>query len=295
MILAPTRDIHARAAFVQASCAMGAAEEDVAVRLATDPPRRLLAQALGDVHPRLFRLLDRATLPAWSLAAYRDLDQGLRDGTDDVLPPGAIQPASVKLLAVLHTSDVLRRARHALRDVEMAESLLSVLEALRRIGSGRAVEQIANQCKAAALKRAVRRDIAHLPSPHVYVQAPSGWRVLATLAQVWRIGRTMRHCLQPGWAWDHSERILDFLTGRTFYLHHSEEQVIGELRQSLGGAWFVAELRGPRNRAVSEALRDGLIDGLREQRLLVDAWPGFARAWQRLAELQATSLHLAED
>ena len=85
LALAPARAIHATATYLHHAVALGCADDAIARVVECRAPRDLLGEALPDVHPRMFRLLDRAGPQAKPFIYYQRLAAGLRGPAGAVL------------------------------------------------------------------------------------------------------------------------------------------------------------------------------------------------------------------
>lgn len=261
LLFAPARDIHARGAFVSATMASRTAAE-IAVALATAHPRDLLAQVIGeDIDPRLFRLLEKCSLPAWPVEFYSKLNQVLRAGLDDALPTDRPLTAS-DVLTTARLLDIadprVRRARRALPTPYEQEALTSALTLLDALGSPPEVpEAVARP----ALARHLRRALGAIRSPlEGLLSPPSGWVLLGSCTDLWRIGRRLDLCFGSS-TWSASYSVALAL-GWSAFLHHEDHGVVAEF-EVMRGALALAQVRRAKNGRVSPALVDTLIAGLR--------------------------------
>ena len=237
LLRAPVRDLHALAAWIQAR--PGAAPDA--------HPRALLASAIPGADPRLFRLLDRAALPAWPLADYRSLDALLRR---DLLPEGPL------------TLEAIRRDAALLEEPEAVAHFLAAWEgpsgrqaaaSLRRLvlaGGGPDPATLPRGRGLEAARRALRAALGRLRPRGFAPPALPGWEVLATVGAVWQAGRDFRNCLAEegfgGWNLD------DLLCGRTVFLRRGGV-ALAQLNRVFPGAWWPVQVAGPDNAEVPEA------------------------------------------
>lgn len=282
LALAPRRAIHAVAAFVQSSAAdrdEHGTDQAFAERLLNDHPRDLLAAALGVApHPRLYRLLDRAALPAWPVADYAALDRLLRMGADDALARDndrEIEARNVASVARLLDGDpTLLRARLACTEGGSRQALAAVLAVLRASGVAEPVETLPDGSGHAALARRLRRAVAALGSPHAAFPAPPGWKVVASVADLWLVGARLRVCC-AGRTWGAAHYASKLASGASVFLHGSGSDggggdVLAEVARLPGGVWAVEAIRGARNaRPPAGRSADALTTALRAQGLAV--------------------------
>jgi len=139
--LAPTRDVHAVAAFLEAQAAAGMPLEAMAAAIGSSDPRALLDRALPGRDARLFRALDRAILPAWSVEEIAALDEVIRSDIADTLgTAGGITRTNLAAARLLLSSHpVLRRTRAHITDAWTRQRLTAVLVWLQGQGTLRSL------------------------------------------------------------------------------------------------------------------------------------------------------------
>ncbi len=283
LMLAPGRDVHARAAFALAATAWGDGPVALADALLTRRPRDLLAEALGPggAHPRLHRLLSRGRLPAWPLSSYAALDAALRAGVADALDAraalvgGARVGAAIDAAQVADLSDLvgggadpaLRRARLALPFRHDRAALASALAALRPRGAAAPLEGLPEGAGRRALRRRAEAAVGALRSPHAALRLGGGWEVLETVRALWDVGRDLSLCCARG-GWEAAPYAVALASGASLFAFHRGHGVLARCPLALGVV-AASEVRGRRNRDAGAAVQEGLRDALRDAGLAV--------------------------
>lgn len=282
LLLAPRRDLHARAAAAQRMRELGATDRDLADALADRDPRDLLRLALGDhgagraeFDLRLHGLLDRATTPAWCLADYRALDAALRAGMSDALPgDNDLRPEDARLARRIMDDDpiVLRARRAIVRDGVPVVALADVLGFLRRAGALDALGDLPDGSGRRAALRRLRRDVGGFPSPReADFPTPLGWRLVATVRELWHLGNRLSLCFGSARGYGAVSHAMALASGRSVYLHHAGADAVAEVTFDFDGSACVGEVRGASNARADPKLADGLRDDLRAAGLAVTA------------------------
>ena len=243
-VLAPRRAIHASAALVQAHAAAGVAPESTAALLA-EAPRTVLRAAIPDAHPRLYRLLERASLPTWSLDAYQRLNQVLLADLADQLPEEAeFRPALVDEAAELIQGDpIIRRARMGFRGEHYRKELAVVIEMLRELGALRDLNDLPEGAGANAVIRRMISDLGRVAPPHVPFPDIPGWRRITDVKDLWDTGKQMLVCLRPGYRGS-GDYVVSHIMGRSVFLSHTSHSVLVQFRQLPGGVWALGQCSG---------------------------------------------------
>lgn len=264
--LAPRRALHAYGALLQQHAADGITLERTADVLLGDHPRALLRAAVPDPHERLFRVLDRAALPAWPLAAYRLLNTVLNSDMADLLALDCVsdlRPPEVERLAALLTADpVVKRARRLTHASRYRNGLVSVVALLRAYNALHDLEALPDGAGARAIARRVKADLARLRMPDPSLPEPEGWTRLSTVGDLWTYATRMQLCIAPG-HYGAGTATINALMGQSVFLHSVEHNALAELRAVPNRAWVIVEAAVARNGRllprVTDSLRDGLV------------------------------------
>ncbi|MBC7432591.1 MAG: hypothetical protein H7345_11030 [Rubritepida sp.] len=226
--------------------------EEVARTLSARDPRDLLRGALPGCEPRLYRLLDRATCPVWTLEEYRTLDDLVRLGEPRVTEGREmLSPADLADLRDGLSDDPLTRRLVAPYHREDREAVRTVLLYLRHAGLFGLVEEVPRGSGTAAVGRRVLRALAAAEAPAVPFPTPAGWVRLRSAGEVFAIGARLRNCLRRGeveglWT------LVEFLAGRTVLLFHQEAEVLAEFVAMPAGLWQLRQANGAANATVPE-------------------------------------------
>lgn len=270
LALAPRRAVHATAAFL-GSTEAGAMEAGALARALTSlHPRDLLPAAVPDADTRLYRLLERAALPAWGLAEYRMLGALLRAGlSHDLLGTASFSARDVTRAGDLLSDDlVLRSWLRPFQHGGERRSVRTALLYLRRAGLLNAAERLPDGAGPAAVARRLARALLCAEAPDVAFPAVPGWRRLRSPREVFNAGRSLRNCLRPE-ARQGAERVTGLLTGGVILLLHEEAMVVAEFLAAPGGAWSVGDVLGQGNDDPPDGLVDGLLTSIRDAGVIV--------------------------
>jgi hypothetical protein len=263
LALAPARALHSVAAYLEAKAARGASLESMADALSSCAPRALLGQALPNHDARLFRLLNRAALPAWSLAEVMALDDVLRAELGDILSDGPISPETVSAARlILDAHPIVQRVCRAIPDSWTRAKLSTAITWLDEQGALAHLSATPRVAGLSAIARRLRRDLATLRAPQAPFSIPADWAQIDTVDGLWAVGRELENCL----AFAHygaCERVPDLLTGRDVYLFSRALRVVFRLRHMGGRTWACVERGGHRNKSLKPEVIRGLADALR--------------------------------
>jgi hypothetical protein len=261
--LAPARALHSVAAFLEAEAAQGTSLETMTAALSSSTPRALLAHALPGHDPRLFRLLDRATLPTWSLADVRALDEVVRADLADLLGGGSIKPEGVRSArSVLDAHPILRRVCRAIPDSWTRDQLAMVLDWLEDMSALHHLAGTPPDAGLNAIARRLRLDLRSLRAPPAPFEIPEGWHQVGDIEELWAVGRKLENCIALS-RYGSGERVADLMSGRDVYLFNASSNALFQLRHMGGHTWACVESGGRRNRLLGQEIERGLADGLR--------------------------------
>lgn len=259
LVQAPPRAVHAIAIHLHLA---GSAEGKggASAALSGTHPRDLLRAVLPDRDPRLYKLLDRAALPAWRLSDYLALHEVLGSEVADVLPPtGAIGQSTVReALAVLRSPPVLRRARRAAGGRYEREHLEAVVAVLDAMGLTRDLAALPDGAGARAVARRVAADLGRAEAPPTRFPVPAGWTRINGVGELFAHGERMRLCIRPG-HYGSGEFVVSLLLNRSVFLHHAEAGVLAQFRALPADRWALGQCVTAGNGPAP----DGLVDALR--------------------------------
>lgn len=265
LALSPGRAIHATAAYLHHAVASGYADEAVGQAVERRAPRDLLHEALPDMHPRMFRLLDRAGPQAKPHAFYKRLAAGLRGPAGAVLLRAQnLSPDTLDLADLAGADPVLRALKNGL-DVGVygMQCLGTALAYLRVLGLARDVERLPRGAGLPALVRRIEADLGRGRPPPAPFPVPAGWRPVETVAELWALGRELQNCVggMRGAGVDHASNFLD--GGEVILVSLAEPVVLASVASSGSGLWHVAQCAGYRNAPPPFGTRAGLERALR--------------------------------
>lgn len=266
LALAPTRAIHATAAYLHHAVASGYTEEAVGHAVERFKPRDLLCKALPAMHPRLFRLLDRAGPQARPHAFYQRLDARLHGPAGAVLlRVQNLGPDTLEVADLIAADPVLLAVKGAL-DVGVygMRCLGTALAYLRALGLAANIETLPRGAGVPALVRRIEADLGRGRPPPMPFPVPAGWRQVATVAELWALGRELQNCI-GGMRGSGVEHASAYLAGGEVILVSLFEPVVLASIASVGpGLWHVAQCAGHRNAAPPPGTRAGLEQALKD-------------------------------
>jgi hypothetical protein len=253
LTLAPTRAVHATAIFMHSQATAGIEPEVTANSLLEQHPRDLLRQTLPKADARLYKMLDRAALPAWSLAEYEALEELPRSEVSDLIPDrGKIMPSSViNALAILRADPVVRHARRALAGNYDRERLETVVQVLHRMGLLRDLAALPDGSGASAVARRAAADLGRAEAPAIEFPIAPGWALVRRLADLWAHGERMNLCLRPG-LYGAGDYAVSMLMGRSIFLYCAEPELLVQFRHLLVDTWTLAECSAARHARVPD-------------------------------------------
>ena len=260
LALAPARAIHATAAYLHHGMASGYTEEAVGQAVECLKPRDLLCQALPATHPRLFRLLDRAGPKVKPPAFYERLNAGLRGPAGAVLLRAQHLSTDTLDIADLMAADPVLLAVKGGLDVGVygMQCLGTALAYIRALGLAADVETLPRGAGVPALVRRIEADLGRGRPPPAPFPAPAGWRLVATVAELWALGRALQNCLcgMRGSGVDHVSAYLE--GGEVILVSLTEPVVMASITSAGPGLWHMAQCVGHRNAPPPFETRDGL-------------------------------------
>jgi hypothetical protein len=250
------------AAFLASEAARRLTEAELIAELRTHHPHDLLHAALPGCDRRLYKTLDRAALPAWTLAEYAMVDALLRAEVGRVTSgTGPLIRARVaNWHECIGEEPALARWLAPFDDAADRAGLRIVLTWLRH--AGLLTEPAPKgEAEPICVSRAVVRMISHAEAPEAPFVVPTGWQQLRSARELLATGRRLGNCLR---ATDRSapETIQRLLTGRTVFLYHAGAAVLAGLMPEPGGFWSLAVIQGRRNRPAPPWLVEALTSAL---------------------------------
>ena len=265
LALAPARAIHATAAYLHHAGASGCADDAIACAVKRRAPRDLLREVLPAMHPRLYRLLDRAGPQARPFSFYRRLDAGLHGAASAVLLRAQNLGSDTLDLADLIAADpVLLTVKGGL-DVGVygMQCLGTALAYVRALGLARDVEMLPRGAGLPALVRRIEADLGRGRPPPAPFPVPVGWRPVETVAELWAIGRALQNCVggMRGSGVDHVSSFLG--GGEVILVSMTEPIVLASIASAGSNLWHVAQCAGHRNAPPPFGTRAGLERALR--------------------------------
>ena len=265
LALAPPRAVHAVAIYLRRVTAEGG---DAAAALAREveggDPRALLARALPGHDPRLYRALDRLGPQVRALRFYLRLHALL--GSPAAALVLAASPLGEDALTVgemaLRDPVLLAVGRGVHNSLHTAQCAASALAYLRAMGLARDVEALPPGSGLPALVRRLRADLARARPPAPPFPAPAGWLHVASVGDLWRIGRKLGNCVADIRGGSH--HVLAYVSGDEVMLAHAGEPLLLACVERVGpGCWHLQQCKGARNVPAPADLREALRDGLR--------------------------------
>lgn len=255
--LCPPRMIHVAAIYLHHEAERDTPPSVTANTLLTEHPRDLLRSVFSDYDPRLYRLLDRAALPAWSQSDYAALNDVLQTEVADLLlNRGEITPLVVNhAQGILHADPIIRRARHAVPHEQERRRLETLIAVLRRLDMLHDLDAIPDGAGRQAVAKRAAADLGRLePSGDVEFPIPQQWVRVQNLQNLWRIANSARFCIRPG-QWGAGDYALSFLMDRSIFLYHPEPPgLLAQFREMVAGFWVLAQCKGAGNRPAPRSI-----------------------------------------
>jgi hypothetical protein len=221
--LAPSRTIHAMAAFLHHRLKEPFDSDTLAQELATRDARDLLAEAIPKPHHRLYGLLGRLGSGAKSLAFYEELNHELgQPAVEILLEAPSIRLHTIRIARQVRADPVLLAARKAIGEDELhLRQLASVLGLLRSLDLANHIERLPVNSGVQAIFRRVKMDLRSGRPPPVAFAVPVGWAQVQDVGQLVRIGELLQNCLAV-YAGDGTRHIRSFLVGSPAYFAREE-------------------------------------------------------------------------
>ena len=266
LMLLPTRGLHATAIALHAARTLGEAIEVTASRIAQTHPCDLLREALPLAIPEMYRLLDRASVPAWSGDTYRDLERLLRSRVAPiVLEARVLSPEHIEnSVELLDADPIVWRARQAFSHSHERRHLSTIIQLLRCLGLLNDLAELPDGAGRTSVFKRIRADLGRGRAPQRRFPDVAGWSRVENVGDLWSIGERLRLCVHPG-HWGAARYALGLITGECIFLHSSQHDLLAQVQSTVESLWSVVQIAGARNRdappAVRSALEDALISG----------------------------------
>ncbi|WP_159351358.1 hypothetical protein [Roseomonas harenae] len=236
---------------------MHVAEQDgeempsLAHRIRTTHPRDLLRRAMPTGAPTLYKLLGRASVPAWSLQQYRDLDVVSRSTTAAMLLEASrVTPDLVDQgVALMRADPIVWNARKAFPHAYEQTQLAAAVEVLRSLGVLRDLADLPPEAGRKAVYRRVKADLARARCPADMFPVLEGWARIKTVGDLWALGERLSICLRPR-RWGSHEYVVGLVNGDMAFLHHAEVDAVAQVEHVTGNLWTIRQVSGHRNRSV---------------------------------------------
>jgi hypothetical protein len=269
LALSPARAIHAVAAYLEAEAHAGTAMEVMAEAIDSTDPRQLLERAVPGCDSRLFRVLERVALPAWSRSEISSLDEVIRSGFVDALGTATITRGHLaEAQHLMRAHPVVQRTRSQITDNLSRQRLAIAVEWLEARGALRRLAEVPEGSGRQAVARRLRDDLSALNGPFCPFPVPAGWQHLASVQELWASGDLLKNCLVAG-NWGGASHVLGLLAGTDLYLLHREKMLLARLRRCGEHVWSLVEMRGPLNASPDEREKGALVSSLIERGLVV--------------------------
>ena len=266
LALAPTRAIHATAAYLHHVVASNYEDEVVGHAVERIKPRDLLRETLPAAHPRLYRLLDRAGPQAKPHDFYERLDAGLHGSASAVLLRAQnLGPDTLDTAELIAADPVLLAVKGGLdMGVYGMQCLGAALAYVRALGLAADVETLPRGAGVPALMRRIEADLGRGRPPPAPFPVPAGWRQVATIAELWALGRELHNCIgrMRGAGVEHASAYL--ASGEVILVSLAEPVVLASTASVGPGLWHVAQCAGRRNVAPPPEMRAGLEQAFRD-------------------------------
>jgi hypothetical protein len=243
LVLAPRRVVHALAAYVHHAVETQYDIQQIAREIEQQDVRALLACAIPNPHPRLCRMLDRLGPAALDMSVYQRLNAVLHGPAADLLlDADEITDSRLNVVTQIVADPVLLAARKAIgwsaADLQYLQLSLAYLRAK---GLANDIEKLPPGSGWRAVLRRISSDLGRARAPKLGFEAPAGWRHVADVADLWRVGTALGNCaasIRSG-----GEGYVDqLITGDAVYLARDAEPAMLACVRGVGpNLWTLAE------------------------------------------------------
>lgn len=194
--LAPRRVLHSVAAYLHAAIEAERPLPEVAAEVEATRPRDLLARAVTQAHPRLYKLLDRVGPTVGDLSLYTRINALLHGPSASVLLDAEEIGWQLLDIAEQITGDsVLLAAREVLVTQADVDALRSLLTYMRAVGLARDIEVLPSRSGWGAIHRRAKADLKRARALVPPWNAPENWRIVESLADLLAEGSKQRNCV----------------------------------------------------------------------------------------------------
>jgi hypothetical protein len=265
LMLAPRASVHATAIFLHLAPDAARPDDEVAAIINEADPRELLRAALPGSPPRLYRALDRAGDRVRDKRFYERVGEVSRGRFGDAfLGGGPLDDGRLGFFEALSTMDpLIASVRNVLPESRYdAEGVNSVIMFLRGHGALRDGDfHLPPKSGLPSLVRRLRRALDRIPAPDPGFVPPSPWRLIASTAELQRIGKALGNCVaMPNYnAVHHHFRLLD---GTNVFLTIDTPPLLASLRRVGADLWVFEQMAGPRNVAPPKGVQAALLRDL---------------------------------
>ena len=240
--LAPRRDVHAFAAYIQAHRGSHTVEQMAAAIVEADP-RDLLAETIDGLHPRLHRLMDRLGAVALRLRVYRRLNETLHGPASDIVfDSKAISDELLGMVEQIAHDPALIAARKAIGGSALdLRRLQSTLAYLRASGLACDIEALPAHAGWKAIMRRVGNDIGRAKAPAIPFRAPDGWRWISDVDSLWSTGKALENCV-ASLSSGGEHYISELISGdAVFFASDDQPTTLAHIRRVGPNLWTLAE------------------------------------------------------
>jgi hypothetical protein len=266
-VLAPRRVVHSIAAYILHALAQQNIQQ-IAREIETRDVRALLAGAVMNPHPRLYRRLDRIGPSALETTFYERLNEVLHGPAADLLLDiEEVSEMHLGFVTQIVTDPVLLAARKAIGWSEIdLKHLQHVLRYLRVTGLSDEIEWPPTGAGWKSILRRISSDMGRARAPRASFAAPLGWRQIEDVAGLWQVGTTLGNCV-ASFRSGGEGYVEQLIAGDAVYLAHDEAPIMLACVRNVGpNLWVLGETTTSRPGSdimkVRKALRTGLANAI---------------------------------
>jgi hypothetical protein len=243
LMLAPSRIVHALAAYVQHAHAASHTVGEIADALGRQHVRDLLASAIPNIHPRLLGILGRMGPAVADLTFYRRLNDALHGTAADlILGADKITENHLHIVAEIVADPVLLAARKTIGSSRSnLESLQLAIRYLRATGLASDIEVLQQGSGWRAILRRISSDLGRARAPSPPFVIPAGFRQIESVADLWRMGTVLNNCV-ASLSSGGEEYVDDLINGDAVYIADAKPTMLACIRRVSGpNFWVLAE------------------------------------------------------
>lgn len=246
LALAPRRVVHGLSAYILHALEQNLDASAIAADVDVRDIRDLLADAIPNVHPRLFGLFNRVGDKSMPLAFYRRANDLLRGPASDlVLASEVVNEPSLGVIAVIAADPVLLAAQKAISNNNSnLNTVISAVAFVRASGLAVDVEQLPMGSGWRALKRRIKADLARASAPPLKFPQPKGWKHVDTVSEMLRIGTEMENCV-ASFGGGGGHHLFNFMSGNEiFFISEAEPLTLAAVQDVGPGLWQITQMEG---------------------------------------------------